>query len=599
MTGQSEFKVAQLKQRVEAYDVSSSETTLVVEGLAALTLIKDDAFRRSWATLHAACPWATSCQSYDFVTVWYRVYGDRYDPVIVRQTDSIDRLTGLLTLARERESGALVVAGAHQAEYHAWLATPDESDNFIKEALDLLRRDDPHGALTFKFLAPGAPTGWLDGTSPWNGRAIVRVHKRPLLAFGNGDSIAASLKKKSNKSRLNRLKRLGALNFKEISTTEEFSAIIDQIADQYDLRQGAVNGSVPFGDDPLKKTFLLELMRCTDLLHVSVLTLDDVPVAAVIANREKDLVSVGVFSHSPFQAKHSPGKFHLLFLGSLLAEQGFTALDLTPGGDWKDRFATTFDDVLEVALHFNPATAQRARKILKIEAVASRLCRAIGVKPDTVRSLPGKLRRLSVAKVIKQARRRIWSSQNFRLYAYDMKMAAPISAKPVMSVNRLGTLLRFKPSEDWQTRDLFLSQALYRLEAGDRVYSMVKADRLLHYGWLEAHAKKSYFSEVEQSYEYPPGSAVLYDFYTSPDARGQGFYQQSLSQMLQDSAENDGIEKVYISVLADNGASRHVIEKLGFEYLTSFHKTVRFGITRRWSDLALQEPSGNDEEPRR
>ena len=34
---------------------------------------------------------------------------------------------------------------------------------------------------------------------------------------------------------------------------------------------------------------------------------------------------------------------------------------------------------------------------------------------------------------------------------------------------------------------------------------------------------------------------------------------------------------VYITVLADNLPSRHVIEKLGFDYLESVVRTTRFG----------------------
>ena len=579
--------MAELRHEEVDYGAPAGATTLVIEGLAAVALIKDDEFRWKWAALKGDCPWATSFQGCDFVTTWYRVYGDLYSPVIVRQIDTTGALVGLLTLAAQHFSGKLVVAGAHQAEYHGWLARPEDGDAFITQALDLLRRDYPYATLTFKTLPPNIPVGWLDTPSPWSGLALKRRHKRPLLEFGDGKSIAASLKKKSNKSRLNRLKRLGKLEFREIHTLGEFDSVFDQIADQYDFRQGAVNASVPFREDPLKKTFLRELMQHPGVLHVSALMLEDTPIAAVIANRETDNVSVGVFSHSPFYAKHSPGKFHLLFLGAALSEQGFSSLDLTPGGAWKDRFATTFDEVLEVTVHFSSAAARRARWVVALEAVASKMLNRVSIKPETIRALPAKFENVTADKIVQCARRWLWDTREFRLYSIDIETAGRTSAKRMMSVNNLGDLLQFAPSEDWQTRDNFLSQALYRLEGGDRVYSVSDENALLHFGWASDHVKESYFTEVGQSYEYPTGSSVLYDFYTSPDARGQALYQQSLAQMLQESAQCVKILIVFISVLADIASSRHVIEKRGFKFQESFYRTVRFGMERRWTDPSI------------
>lgn len=576
--------MAQLRYKDEEYGAPASATTLVIEGLAAVALIKDEGFRGNWAALQAECPWATSFQGCDFVTTWYRVYVDLYSPIIVRQVDTTGALVGLLTLATQHDNGELVVAGAHQAEYHGWLARPEDGDGFISQALDLLRRNYPYATLTFKFLPPDIPVGWLASPSPWSGLALKRHHKRPLIEFGDGASIAASLKKKSNKSRINRLKRLGELEFRELHTPGEFDSVIDQIADQYDFRQGAINASVPFREDPLKKTFLRELMQHPGVLHISALMLEDAPIAAVIANCEKDTVSVGVFSHSPFYAKHSPGKFHLLFLGAALSEQGFTSLDLTPGGAWKDRFATTFDEVLEVTVHFSNVVARRGRWAVAFEAVASKFLKWVSIKPETIRALPAELEKVTADKIMQRVRRWLWDTQEFRLYSMDIKTAGTARAEPTMSVNCLGDLLRFAPSEDWQTRDTFLSQALCRLEDGDRVYSVSDENALLHSGWASDHVKESYFTEVGQTYEYPSGSSVFYDFYTSPKSRGQGLYQKSLGQMLQESAQCEGIEKVFISVLADNAASRHVIEKRGFKFQNSFYRTVRLGMERRWTD---------------
>jgi RimJ/RimL family protein N-acetyltransferase len=60
-------------------------------------------------------------------------------------------------------------------------------------------------------------------------------------------------------------------------------------------------------------------------------------------------------------------------------------------------------------------------------------------------------------------------------------------------------------------------------------------------------------------------------------------YASALARMIRDAAAIPGLGEIYISVRADNGPSRRVIEKLGFVYHHSFHERRRFGSVRRWS----------------
>jgi RimJ/RimL family protein N-acetyltransferase len=131
---------------------------------------------------------------------------------------------------------------------------------------------------------------------------------------------------------------------------------------------------------------------------------------------------------------------------------------------------------------------------------------------------------------------------------------------------------------------VFLKRVLKGLEHGNHVYTFVEEGRLVHYGWLIERQQKSHLSEVGHDFYLPPDSAVLTDFYTHPAARGKGLYQQSLRQMLHDAALIPGTKHIFIGVLADNGPSRHVIEKVGFEYRFSFFARTFGGKTKRWTD---------------
>ena len=70
-----------------------------------------------------------------------------------------------------------------------------------------------------------------------------------------------------------------------------------------------------------------------DETHVTVTYLDGRPIAALWGTVSGNTVHLGMLSHSPVLAEHSPGKLHVMQLSDYLFTEGKDALDLTPGGD--------------------------------------------------------------------------------------------------------------------------------------------------------------------------------------------------------------------------------------------------------------------------
>src|SRR4051812_45167491 len=116
----------------------------------------------------------------------------------------------------------------------------------------------------------------------------------------------------------------------------------------------------------------------------------------------------------------------------------------------------------------------------------------------------------------------------------------------LMERDRLANLLAFQPR---QSRQQFLSDSLRRFEEGHHFYSRVENGVLLHYGGLIDRQTKNFFMEVGQEFSFPPGTAVLYNLYTDPLARGLGYYQAALRQMIQDAVADPETRHIYISVL--------------------------------------------------
>jgi RimJ/RimL family protein N-acetyltransferase len=563
-------------------------TVDMVTGRDALSLLDDDVFQKDWAMLYETCPWATVFQSVGFVAAWYKVYQDRFTPIILTQSDPDRALVGLLALAASPDGSQLVVAGAHQAEYQVWLASPAHGNSFIEAAIARVRVAYPGRALCFKYLPASAPREWTDPGRRWGGYCRLEPHRRPLLKLDAG-TVADVSRRLRKKGRLARLRKLGDVRFEEIRNPAAMASVLDEVVPYYDFRHGALDDSVPFQSDPLKRPVHLAWMHVPGLLHITVLRVDDKIIAANVGLVDRDQVCLGVFLHSPFQAWHSPGTLHLYLLAEYLAKQGFAALDLTPGGDWKERFATDHDEthVLTVFARRRESMARQLGQTCK--ALVKRGLHAAGIPPQDLTGLFQRARRVRLTALSRRVSRRLWDNAELRVYVFEAGRVAALENPRLMSRDCLADLLSFQVMEAWQARRDFLAQSLKRLEEGIHVYTRAEHGRLVHYGWLIERQERAFFPEVGQPFQFPPGSAVLFDFYTDPSVRGRGLYQASLRQMLHDAAAIPGTRQVYICVLADNGPSRHVIEKVGFRHEISLFRRLRWGRAARWS---TETPAG-------
>jgi CelD/BcsL family acetyltransferase involved in cellulose biosynthesis len=537
-------------------------------GADAESLLGEQAFQQQWRSLYSHCCWGTIFQGADFVTTWYRVYRSQFQPVLITETLADGSLSGLLTLAITADSQQLVFAGARQAEYHTWLATTDRGDTFIVAAMNLLRTNFAGQILTFEYLPPLAPKQWLEPDQPWANQSRLVMWTRPLMKLGDGENLRKSLKKSANKSRLNRLKKLGDVQFEQLDGVTALAAVFDRIIAYYDFRQGAVNDSIYFQADPLKKPFYLALMAVPDLLHATVLKVGDQVVAAHLGLSDGKQCGLGMPAHSPFHAVHSPGKLQILMLGVELAQQGFDTLDLTPGGDpYKERFATDHDEahILTIFLSERALPKQIAELKVQSKSIAKRVLKAAGIELSTAQASIKKLRYLRLNNALDQPKR-LWQQQwrkvQHQIYCYQADAVRAEDHTSSFNRDCLEDLLLFQPVMS-QSRQEFLSQCLSRLEAGQHVYTLVEQGRLRSACWLVERQEKSVFTELEQEYLFEPESALIYDYYIDPTSQQQGYSRSLLAQMVNDALFVYGAKQVYMTVVADDPL-RETIETTGF-----------------------------------
>lgn len=580
--------------------------TEVLTGSNAQRALTSENFLETWQALYTSCSWATVFQSVEFCTLWYQNYKDDFSPLLVTGTDEDGNLIGLLALAVNAATEEIIAAGAHQAEYQVWIATFDAADTFIEAALDALQEHFPNRLLRFLFLPPRAPLGWLKKKRAWGGRCALRTIPRPLMEIGDGSKFKESLRKKSNKSRLNRLERMGDLQLKQITDPQELEAVFDQIITFSDFRLGAVHRvPVSYGRDPLKKAFYIRMLQVPRLLHATVLKIDGQVISAHVGQYDRDVVMLGVFTHSPLFAKYSPNKLHLLMLGVKLAEEGISVFDLTPGGEYKDRFATHFDHAYVLTVFFSRVPYLRYKAVRSVTETGKKLIAAANITPEQVKQVLERGRHkfeyikvatlpIKASRILKKA---AWHTSEMRVYSMDAAAVRHLPRPQLMNRDNLQDLLAYEITEAWQpTVHQFLNQALENLEGGMHVYTRVEDGRLLHYGWMNERPGKLFLSEVGQVLYFPPNSVTLGNSYTHPRARGRGLFRDAVSQMLHDAADIPGTEEIYIWVMADNRASRHVMEKLGFVYRYSFFQQRKLGRVIRWSDAPRSATTPPDDQ---
>lgn len=518
----------------------------ILQGEEAEKLLRDGLFRAQWAQLFEACPWATGFQSPAFVISWHEAYHNHYSLLLLCEFTSSRELTGLLPLALENGSGRATLPGANQAEYKTWLALPGNGASFINQTLRLLREETRICSLSFRYVAPGTPLNWAEaaGERGWIGE--VEQHPRAIIRIGDPAEVVAYLKEKnslkSTKSKWNRLKRVGKIDFQHLTEPYELAAVFDELITYYEIRQEAVHGKRAFQEDPAKKAFHLALLRKPSLLHVTVMKAGDEIVSASFGIVYRNTYSLAMTMFSPAHACHSPLTLHYLLLVELLHKQGFMLLDLTAGTDaFKERFASDHDSVQVLSLYARRKLWAKQKIRQRGETFARRALHAWGIAPHTARSrlqqilrTPFRTASTALATAFPRLFRIFHYRARLKVYAIQKKYVPELKAPPLTARDRLNDLLALCPEELWRIRQIFLAESLTRLEQGWHSYTRMQEGRLLYCGWASDGQRDCMLSGMDSELEFPAGSAVLYSDYSARNSNRFECLEDTLSQMLHD-----------------------------------------------------------------
>ena len=562
-------------------------------------LIENSEFRAKWKKLYEKCPWGSVFQSGDFVITWYDAYRSQFTPVIVTGVNAQGELAGLFTLAVATDSGQLVVAGSNQAEYNAWLAEPRDGNAFIEYALEKLSEKFPNKSLTLLFMLPATPIEWTKPGNRWSGHCHVKTMPRGLMEIGDGAGIKDTLRKKKQ-NKINRLKRLGNLHLDRIETPEEMEALFDEIMCCQTLRLRAIHNLTDSPYNPQKKAFTMNLMRLPGMIHATALRLDDKLISAQIHMHNREQVLLGLITHWPCYAKYSPGELHLLMTGVELAKDGIPVFDLTPGGHYKDRFATYHDEVYIITVFFNRRHYIQYKIKRRLAEAAKSTIRIFNIEPEQFndafsnfldwRRKWSRLKPIGLlSETFRELKRRAWQTDELCVYAWPLDQARSLPDSRPMKRDYIPDLFCYQPEEAWQPPvNKFMKQALENLEAGHHLYTRVEDGKLKQYCWLVEPQERKSSTMNGQDMSLPADCVLLTDYYAHPQAKRVS--KPGLCQLLREAACAPGAKQAYICAPAENHALRQIVEEMGFTYQYSSFRENRLGKAASWSTTQQSSP---------
>ncbi len=538
-------------------------------------LLQEAWFIEQWRILFQRCAYATACQTPGFVKSWYEEYREHWTPLIAYVRNSQGELDGVFFLAYNPQNQNLTHVGDRQAEYHVWLALADQEQRFLSAVWSELTQNFVFSKLTFNYLPEVALGERLKQVPNIRHRTIIRRRKRPLLQIDE-QIIQQSFAKKSNKSRFNRLKKLGNLEFRRITDPDELEQVFDELIDFYDFRQGAVHNSIPFRRDPHKRNFYRKLFALVpSQVHLTVSYLDQKPIAALWASVSGTWLNLSMIMHSPLLAEHSVGKLHIMQLSRSLIDENLEVLDITPGdAPWKDRFASTHDEVMNAFIYRTIwlRLVDDAKHMLK--QTVKRVLLPLGIQAQDLEQIS----HMKPTALKRHFSRWVNDSQELRVYRFDRQSIENFQRHAHISCNSLSHLLSIAIDSTWQTNNNFLSKALIRLESDEQVFTMQIDDRIVGYAWAAWHQTQWPVIELNQNFNLPPASVVLHDCSFHSAYANDKLCLTMISHLLHEIFTDTQIQSVYFFLPIEAQAVIQCLEKMGFQYQGSMYRQVSFGM---------------------
>jgi CelD/BcsL family acetyltransferase involved in cellulose biosynthesis len=316
-----------------------------IRGLAALEAAIAGGLDHEWRRLVDQDPHASFFQTAGWCLPWYRCYAESFDPYVI-VVESGGRLVGVLPMAVDRASGALVFASNTMADYRDIVALPEYREQVVSELISHYQHGRFSGTLQVGWIDPASGTAALV-TSVCARRGLRHsVRRQPCWRW-----FPPAPAKPSAQKFLNWYKRHGDVTFEVVQSESAWERFREEYYRQHTLRQIQTGREKAFDDR--RKILYEALFHSRDVEpHVTGFFHNGRMLAGHFGYVWRGVLLLGPPSIRLEDEQRSPAVILLSWIIQNAASLGVNGLDLTIGeSDFKKRLGNQCVELSMIEIH--------------------------------------------------------------------------------------------------------------------------------------------------------------------------------------------------------------------------------------------------------
>lgn len=547
------------------------KTNLLFEKEAFEFIAKPD-FQKQWDELHSQNNSFSTLQSKSFVTTWYATYSAAYEPIVcVSFLDN--KIVGLLFLAQNKITKHLIHAGANEAEYHGWLAVPEFEVEFLRQSLNIIKKNFNNAKWQWQWIPPKTKFATLKKALP-NGFSIFScTEDSPVWDLRDKQKLKKLEKSRSLKSKMKRFQRKGNVVFEIIENTNRLKEVLEQVIPQYDFRQEAAYGTTAFEKDTYKKDFTIALFE-SGAAHACVLWLDEKVLAFHFGCKNDKRVCLGVISYNPTSSKDSPGTLLILELAKHLTKEGYYYFDLTPGANsYKSRFANDTQLLSKPTIYFNKSVFNTIDRFKKssFHSLQNFLLNT-GYKLAELRNFKLRITEFSESlsnnkhgfSFLTRVKNMLFKKEQILIYKIG-RCSSGLEDTTTIGVQKFEDMMSYKDVKPFKNRRRLLQSALQKFSNNATFYSVKEQNQLSWYGWCFDAKRPVNLGAWSKPLLFDSGF-VIGDFYQNSKRTNQETFASNIDSMLS-AIQFPSNEDNHLVVSENNFINKELIENWDLQLL--------------------------------
>ena len=576
----------------------SSYPISILEGESAINACKDHSFVEHWKELaNSQQQKPTVIQEVEFVRSWYENYQAEYRPLLIF-IEQNNNLLALMPLAMASD-GRITHVGDHQGEYHGWLSLAEYEEQFIIDTLVYLKQHQKVTSWKWLWMPVNSSTAWTRSPALQKAGVYVALEKTESLIWdlSQKDKLAKMWKSKSNKAKIRRFKKRGNYRFERISEPEVAEGVIKEYMQwQVDFRKEPVNDNLPFGYDRNKADFYSALAHFPNANHFTVLWLDDIPIASHFGQCTDDTVFLGLTAYEPSESKNSPGTILMMELGKLLEEEGYKTFDLTPGAEYKERFANASQTLYQPTVYFSKGAYRKGRIKNRLASFGKYILLEV-FKQDKAKLKNRKASLKSFIQSLKNgtylSRLQRWLSHQEEVVVY--RLSPELLKYPWMvelpALNKARDLMHYKDKHPFMSRKELLSEALNHYGKGMKSVSAVDKGKLIMLGWIGGGKIEVPIQGIPLTIGMEGVGVLASPLYVSSEHDFEHAFVSYLKLLCETYRESK--EEIMVSLLKHQQLPKMIMEKNLIEKVATFSMSRSLGrpYSMRKVDHAVASPT--------